>query len=58
MIIIRVEDDHSVHIFDEDTTIDANDCCEVEAEFDELTIKQCLNYYKLTQKKNKKILDR
>lgn len=54
MIIIRVQDDCSVCIFDEDTAIDANDCLEIETAFDTLTIEECLLSYKRFIERNKK----
>ena len=54
MIVIRIEDENTVVIFDNDTAQDANDCCEIEAEFDELTIEYCINQYKqMIREKNK-----
>ena len=43
MLVIRIEDEHKVSVFDEE---DMDKYCEIEADFDELTIEDCLSYYR------------
>lgn len=44
-IYIRVLEDNFLIIYDNDTAIDANDCCEIKEDFNKLTVSSCLHHY-------------
>lgn len=51
MIVIRVESDDCVVVFDDETAVDADDCLEIKTElFDVVTIADCVNAFKKFKK--------